>query len=104
MQHFIRMNFRTLGRRTSLLSGANINRAQRQTHLGGQRERRKLECLHHHAPTLIKGRSARVEEHWDATVRGRWPSLVCSSPAYWLVAQSSALELIFTHLLIGMLL
>ena len=45
MQHFIRMNFRTLGRRTSLLSGANINRAQRQTHLGGQRERRKLECF-----------------------------------------------------------
>ena len=62
MQHFIRMNFRTLGRLTSLLSGANINRAQRQTHLGGQRERRKLECLHQHAPTLIKGRRARVEE------------------------------------------
>ena len=62
MQHFIRMNFRTLGRRTSLLSGANIKRAQRQTHLGGQRERRKLECLHQHAPTLIKGRRARVQE------------------------------------------
>ena len=50
MQHFIRINFRTLGRRTSLLSGANINRAQRQTHLGGQRERRKLACLHQHTP------------------------------------------------------
>ena len=61
MQHFIRINFRTLGRRTSVLSGANINRAQRQTHLGGQRER-KLECLHQHAPTLIKGRRARVQE------------------------------------------
>ena len=80
MQHFIRMNFRTLGHRTSLLSGANINRAQRQTHLGGQRERMKLECLRHHAPTLIKGRSARVEEHWDATVRDRWHSLVYGSP------------------------
>ena len=74
MQHFIRMNFRTLGRRTSLLSGANINRAQRQTHLGGQRERRKLECLHRHAPTLIKGRSAQVEELGSTYIYGGNPT------------------------------
>ena len=74
MQHFIRINFRTLGRRTSLLSGANIKRAQRQTHLGGQRERRKLECLHQHAPTLIKGRRARVEELGSTYIYGGNPT------------------------------
>ena len=69
MQHFTRINFRTLRRRTSLLFGADSKKTQRQTHLGGQRERRKLECLHQHALTLIRGRRARVEELGPTYVR-----------------------------------